>query len=156
MGYILELNDFQKLGKIIEKSKKFKPKRFESNTHNMIKLIENYIEDSNHTSWFNRTYPLAYYGMCAIINYLLFWILSCFSIPILINVGISWFLTSILAVIVNKSYQRKIVLLLPLLFLLIDISGFIILKISIYLVKLLVNTIIIVFGIRKGLHLLNY
>lgn len=53
-GYILELKDFNKLGSLIEKSKNFHPKEFVSNTDNMIKLIENYIEDSNHTSWFNR------------------------------------------------------------------------------------------------------
>ncbi len=53
-GYILELRDFQKLGKVIEKSRTFKPKKFESNTDNMIKLIENYIENTNHTSWFHK------------------------------------------------------------------------------------------------------
>ena len=53
-GYLLELRDFAKLGKLIEKSKNFKQKKFESNTPNMIKLLENYIEDSNHISWFNK------------------------------------------------------------------------------------------------------
>lgn len=55
-GYILELKDFNKLGSLIEKSKKFHPKEFVSNTDNVIKLIENYIDDSNHYSWFNRYY----------------------------------------------------------------------------------------------------
>ena len=55
-GYILELKDFNRIGNLIEKSKKFKPKKFESNTHNMVKLIENYIENTNHISWFNRNY----------------------------------------------------------------------------------------------------
>ena len=36
-GYILELKDFNKLGKLIQKSKSFKPKKFTSNTKNMIK-----------------------------------------------------------------------------------------------------------------------
>lgn len=44
MGYILPLKDFNKLGDLIEKTRGFKPKKFESNTHNMIKLIENYID----------------------------------------------------------------------------------------------------------------
>ena len=35
-GYILELRDFSKLGKLIAKSKTFKPKKFVSNTPNMI------------------------------------------------------------------------------------------------------------------------
>ena len=45
-GYILELKDFDKLGEVIEKSKKFKPKKYQSNTENMIKLIENYIDNN--------------------------------------------------------------------------------------------------------------
>ena len=53
-GYILELRDFNKLDKMIEKSKNFKPKKFESNTNNMIKLLEEYIENSDHTSWYNK------------------------------------------------------------------------------------------------------
>ena len=54
LGYILELKDFSKLDELIEKSKKFKQKKFVSNTDNMVKLIENYIEDCDHISWYNR------------------------------------------------------------------------------------------------------
>lgn len=43
--YILELKDFSKLGKIIEKAKSFKPKKFVSNTDNIINMIDNYIEN---------------------------------------------------------------------------------------------------------------
>ena len=57
-GYILELNDLKKITEVIEKSTKFKPKKFESNTDNMIKLIEEYIQDTNHKSWINRYYYL--------------------------------------------------------------------------------------------------
>ncbi len=64
-GYILVLRDFNKLGDLIKKSKKFKPKKFVSNTKNMVKLIENYIEDSNHISWFNR------YGLLLLVFLLL-------------------------------------------------------------------------------------
>ncbi len=53
-GYLLELEDFNDLGEIIKKIKKFEPKTFVSNTNNMIKLIENYIEDTDHISWFNK------------------------------------------------------------------------------------------------------
>lgn len=53
-GYILELDNFNDLGKLIKKSEKFKPKKFVSNTNNMIKLIENYIENTDNTSWLNR------------------------------------------------------------------------------------------------------
>lgn len=54
-GYILPLYDFSMLGKMIKKSKTFKPKKFKSNTENMIKLINDYIEEDNHTSWYNKT-----------------------------------------------------------------------------------------------------
>ena len=53
-GYLIELENFDDLGKIIKKNAKFKPKKFVSNTKNMIKLIENYIEDTDNRSWYNR------------------------------------------------------------------------------------------------------
>lgn len=43
--YILAANDLNKLSKIIEKAKTFKPQKYESNTNNMIKLIEDYIDN---------------------------------------------------------------------------------------------------------------
>ena len=43
--YILELKDFSKLGKLIEKSKSFKPKKFVSNTQNLIEHLEGYIDN---------------------------------------------------------------------------------------------------------------
>ncbi|MBQ3308120.1 MAG: GtrA family protein [Bacilli bacterium] len=54
MGYLLELRDFNQLSKMIEKIRKFKPKKFESNTNNMIKLIEEYINNTNHTAWYHK------------------------------------------------------------------------------------------------------
>ncbi len=53
-GYILELKDFNKLGTMIQNMKSFKPKKFESNTQNMINLIQGYIEDTNHISWYHK------------------------------------------------------------------------------------------------------
>lgn len=53
-GYLLELKDFNKLDKLLEKAKTFKPKKFVSNTDNMIKLLEDYIEKDNHKSWLNK------------------------------------------------------------------------------------------------------
>ena len=146
LGYILELNDFNKLGKLIEKSKTFKPKKFESNTSNMIKLIENYIEDRNHVSWFNRCYPLALYLILAIINYLVFLVLSCFSVPILLNVGISWLLTSLLIIIGNKTYLRKGFFILPILLLVVDLLFMNTIKMSIIMLKLISNTSIVIIG----------
>ena len=43
-GYILALNNFDDLGEKLKEAKKFKPKKYKSNTNNMIKLIEDFID----------------------------------------------------------------------------------------------------------------
>ena len=43
--YILAVKDMNKLGKTIEKAKKFKPQKFVSNTHNIISMIEDFIDN---------------------------------------------------------------------------------------------------------------
>lgn len=67
-GYILELEDFDNLDKLIKQAKKFKPKEFKSNTNKFIKNIENYIEDDNHTSWFNKVLNLVSSGYRTILG----------------------------------------------------------------------------------------
>ena len=42
-GYILSLENFDKLGELLKQVKKFKPKKYKSNTENMIKLVETKI-----------------------------------------------------------------------------------------------------------------
>lgn len=72
-GYILELKDFNKLDVMIEKSKNFKPKKFTSNTKNMIKLLDDYIEEDNHTSWLNKSgYVFRYLLVLSIYTLLIF------------------------------------------------------------------------------------
>ena len=72
-GYILELKDFNKLDVMIEKSKNFKPKKFTSNTKNMVKLLDNYIETDNHTSWLNNSgFVLRYFIVLAVYTLLVF------------------------------------------------------------------------------------
>lgn len=44
MGYIIPLKDFNRLDKLILKSQKFVPKEFKSNTENLIKMLEEYID----------------------------------------------------------------------------------------------------------------
>ena len=43
-GYILGLDNFDELDKVLEKIKKFKPKKYISNTNKMIKIIEDFID----------------------------------------------------------------------------------------------------------------
>lgn len=45
-GYILSYNEGDDLYKIINESKKFKPKKYLSNTDNMISIIEDFIENN--------------------------------------------------------------------------------------------------------------
>lgn len=45
-GYILPLDDFDKLDEVLISTKTFKPKTYQSNTDNMIKLISNYIDNN--------------------------------------------------------------------------------------------------------------
>ncbi len=42
-GFIIPLYDFNNLDQVLKEINKFKPKKYKSNTENMIKLIENYI-----------------------------------------------------------------------------------------------------------------
>lgn len=44
-GYILHLKNLKDLPKYITKAKSFKPKKYKSNTKNMIALLENYIDN---------------------------------------------------------------------------------------------------------------
>ena len=43
---ILPLYDFDKLDDVLKEVKKFKPKKYQSNTDSMIELIENYIDNN--------------------------------------------------------------------------------------------------------------
>ncbi|MBQ7140970.1 MAG: exopolysaccharide biosynthesis protein [Bacilli bacterium] len=44
-GYIIPFYENDDLEKLLKKAKKFEPKKYKSNTKNMIKLIENYIDN---------------------------------------------------------------------------------------------------------------
>lgn len=74
-GYILALNDMNSLGKTIEKSKNWKPKKYKSNTDNMVKLIENYIEKEDKKSMKDQVFIL-WKKYKEIINYLIFGVLT--------------------------------------------------------------------------------
>ena len=107
-GYLLELKDFNKLDKMLEKVKTFKPKKFESNTNNMIKLIEDYIEDSNHKSWLNKSYEVLSYlffgGCTTLINILSFWVLRLLKIDVYTSNVIAWIVAVLFAFITNKLF----------------------------------------------------
>lgn len=107
-GYILELEDFDKLDDLLKKIKKFKPKKFVSNTNNMIKLIENYIEDTNHVSWFNKYHEVLLYlffgGCTTLVNIISFWLFRVFKIGVYVSNVFAWILSVLFAFITNKKY----------------------------------------------------
>ena len=107
-GYLLELRDFNKLDKLIEKSKSFKPKKFESNTPNMIKLLEDYIEETNHTSWFNKCYEVLSYlffgGCTTLVNILTFGGLRLLKLGVYSSNVIAWIVSVLFAFITNRLF----------------------------------------------------
>ena len=68
-GYILALRDTNKLDDVLKKVKKFTPKKYESNKKNFQKIITDYIDETNHISWYNRDKKII---LIELINYLVF------------------------------------------------------------------------------------
>lgn len=107
-GYILELKDFNKLGKMLEKVKSFKPKKFVSNTNNMVKLLEDYIEDTNHKSWFNKYYEVLSYlffgGCTTLVNIFTFWVMRLLKVGVYTSNVVAWIVSVLFAFITNKLF----------------------------------------------------
>lgn len=101
-GYLLELRDFNKLGKLIEKSKSFKQKKFESNTDNMIKIISDYIEDKNNISWYNK---YKYYLIGFILNFICFCLINN-NINISIKLFLASFIPYLLFMVFSKGNKK--------------------------------------------------
>lgn len=107
-GYILELKDFSRLGKILLKANTFKPKKFTSNTTNFVEMIDNYIEKDNHISWYNKVKEILWYGffgvLTTIINIISFALLDKVGLNIYIDNFIAWILSVLFAFITNKFF----------------------------------------------------
>ena len=112
-GYILELEDFDNLDKLIKQAKKFKPKEFKSNTNKFIENIENYITEDNHTSWFNKILNLMSSGyrtiLGTIISILIFKsiILNIKLIPSLLISSLVLVILNILVLLITKTKINK-------------------------------------------------
>ncbi len=114
MGYILELRDFNKLGKLIEKSKSFSPKKYVSNTSNMVKLISDYIEDTDNVSWYNKYKEgllyLFFGGCTTLVNLISKWILlltiidSKNAVQLQVAIIISWIISVLFAYVTNRKF----------------------------------------------------
>ncbi|MDD6757573.1 MAG: GtrA family protein [bacterium] len=107
-GYLLELKDFNQIGKTLNKAKKFKPKKFKSNTENMINLLDNLIEEDNHISWYNKIKEILWYGffgvLTTLVNIISFYLLDKTGMNVYINNFIAWFLSVLFAFVTNKLF----------------------------------------------------
>ena len=107
-GYLLELEDFDKLSSLIKKMKTFKPKKFVSNTKNMIKLIDDYIKDSNHTAWYHKYKEgilyLFFGGCTTLVNIITFALFRLINIGTYISNGFAWIIAVLFAFVTNKIF----------------------------------------------------
>lgn len=107
-GYILELRDFPKLGKLLEKSKTFKPKKFVSNTPNMVKIVSDYIEEADNISWYNKYSEILWYGffgvLTTLVNIISFALLDKTGLNVYFSNLLAWLFSVLFAFITNKLF----------------------------------------------------
>ena len=107
-GYIIELEDMDKLGETLQKAKKFKPKKFKSHTKEMINLVEGIIEKENHISWYNKIKEILWYGffgvLTTLVNIISFYLLDKTGMNVYLNNFIAWFLSVLFAFVTNKLF----------------------------------------------------
>ena len=107
-GYLLELDNFNNLDKVIKKSKNFKPKKFVSNTNNMIKLLGEYIEDTDNVSWYGKYREVISYlffgGCTTLVNIVSFYLLRLVNCSLFVSNFIAWFISVLFAFVTNKLF----------------------------------------------------
>ena len=107
-GYILELKDFSRLGKLLLKANTFKPKKYVSNTQNFVHDVENYIEEDNHISWYNKIKEILWYGffgvLTTVINIVSFYFLDKMGLNTYFSNFIAWILSVLFAFVTNKFF----------------------------------------------------
>ncbi|MBQ6323872.1 MAG: GtrA family protein [Bacilli bacterium] len=93
---------------MIEKAKSFKPKKFKSNTDNFIKIVEDYIEETDNVSWYNKYKEgllyLFFGGCTTLINIVIFWLLRLLKIEVYVSNGIAWLVAVFFAFFTNKLF----------------------------------------------------
>ncbi len=105
-GYLIPLKDFSKFDKVYEKAKKFKPKKYVSHQQAFIKEIEDYIEKEDHISWYHRDGKVIF---VAILNFLLFLLLSFSKLNALVNLSICYLFSFLLLTLLkNRKLARPI------------------------------------------------
>ena len=107
-GYLLEYDEDTNLGNILKQIKNFKPKKFKSNTNNMIKLLEDYINETDNTAWFHKYKEVLLYlffgGCTTLVNILSFMIIRALGLGLYTSNVLAWFISVIFAFITNKLF----------------------------------------------------
>ena len=107
-GYLLEYNDGDDLGELIKESKKFKPKEFKSNTKNMIKNLNKYIDETDNVAWFHKYKEVISYlffgGCTTLINIISYMLFRAANIDMLISISLAWVVSVLFAFITNKLF----------------------------------------------------
>ena len=107
-GYLLEYNDGDDLGKLIKESKKFKPKEFKSNTKNMIKNLNKYIDETDNVAWFHKYKEVISYlffgGCTTLINIISYMLFRAANIDMLLSNSLAWVVSVLFAFITNKLF----------------------------------------------------
>ncbi len=107
-GYLLELEDGDDLGKLLKEMKKFKPKKFTSNTKNMIKKLNDYMDQDNHISWYNKYREALLYlffgGCTTLINIIVFNVLRYIHVDFNVSNVVAWILAVLFAFVTNKLF----------------------------------------------------
>ena len=144
LGYILPLKDLTKLDKMLIKSKTFKPKEFKSNNENFKELITNYIETTNHTSWFNRD---KFAILTALLNFFIFFLLNLTEMNIYLNFTITFVLSCILMALFKVKKMPNIITSIICFYLIEGLSLLLLvdnLNIDVILSKFLINIVLII------------
>ena len=102
-GYILAAKDLSQLDKMIEKAKTFHPKKYRSNRDQFLQVIDQYIMDTNHTSWLNRDGKIIGVVM---INFLVFWLLTTWLENAYIASSIAYLVSIGLTLLVHHSWLK--------------------------------------------------
>ena len=144
LGYIIPLKDLTKLDKILEKSKTFKPKDFKSNNENFKELITSYIEESNHTSWFNRD---KFVILLALLNIFIFYLLNLTNMNIYLNFTICYLLSCLFMSLFKVKRISNIVTTVICFYLIEGLSLLLLvdnLNIDVILSKILINILVVI------------
>ena len=144
LGYIMPLKDLTKLDKMLIKSKTFKPKEFKGNNENFKKMIRNYIEESNHISWFNRD---KFIILTALLNLLVFFLLNLTNMNIYLNFTITYVLSCFLMALFKTKKLSNIITSIICFYLIEGLSLLLLvdnLNINVILSKFIINTLVVI------------